>query len=50
MFAFVGLGNPDKIYDRTRHNIGKEIIVEFAKKKKLQFKSGKGHLFFLNVL
>uniref|UniRef100_A0A7C3J683 Peptidyl-tRNA hydrolase n=1 Tax=candidate division WOR-3 bacterium TaxID=2052148 RepID=A0A7C3J683_UNCW3 len=50
MFAFVGLGNPDKIYDRTRHNIGKEIIVEFAKKEKLQFKSGKGHFFFLNVL
>lgn len=50
MFVFVGLGNPGKIYDKTRHNVGKEIVLEFAKKEKLHFKSGKGHFFFLNVL
>ncbi|MEO0288815.1 MAG: hypothetical protein ABIN00_04190 [candidate division WOR-3 bacterium] len=50
MFALVGLGNPEKIYDKTRHNIGKEIIIGFAKKEQLKFKTGKGHFFFLNVL
>ncbi len=50
MLAFIGLGNPDNIYKFTRHNIGREIIENFAKKENLKFKTGKGHFFFLNVL
>lgn len=50
MLVFVGLGNPDKNYEKTRHNIGKDIVIGFAKKENLNFKTGKGHFFFLNVL
>ncbi|MGL4452130.1 MAG: aminoacyl-tRNA hydrolase [Sarcina sp.] len=32
MFLIVGLGNPGKEYDRTRHNIGFEIIDYIANK------------------
>ncbi|MGL4762764.1 MAG: aminoacyl-tRNA hydrolase [Sarcina sp.] len=32
MFLIVGLGNPGKEYDRTRHNIGFEIIDYIASK------------------
>ena len=30
MYAIVGLGNPDKKYDKTRHNIGFDVIDELA--------------------
>lgn len=30
MFAVIGLGNPDKEYDKTRHNIGFDVIDELA--------------------
>lgn len=50
MLAFIGLGNPDNTYQFTKHNIGREIVENFAKKEKLKFKAGKGHFFFLNVL
>lgn len=30
MYAIFGLGNPDKQYDKTRHNIGFDVIDELA--------------------
>lgn len=30
MYAIVGLGNPDKKYNKTRHNIGFDVIDELA--------------------
>ncbi len=32
MFLIVGLGNPDKKYDNTRHNIGFDVIDALAEK------------------
>ena len=32
MKMIVGLGNPDKIYENTRHNVGYMIVDEFSKR------------------
>ncbi len=37
-----GLGNPGKMYENTRHNIGFEILDKFAEKHNLVFREGKG--------
>ena len=29
---FVGLGNPDKKYEKNRHNIGRNFVIFLAKK------------------
>ena len=34
----VGLGNPGKAYERTRHNVGFEAVSLLAKKHRLEFK------------
>ena len=34
MYVIIGLGNPGKKYELTRHNIGFEIIDQFAKENK----------------
>lgn len=30
MYAVIGLGNPDKKYEKTRHNVGFDVIDELA--------------------
>ncbi|MBI3627732.1 MAG: aminoacyl-tRNA hydrolase [Candidatus Sungbacteria bacterium] len=32
MILLIGLGNPGKAYEGTRHNVGREIVLAFAKK------------------
>jgi len=36
-FLLAGLGNPGKRYEKTRHNIGFEVLKHFAKKYNLKF-------------
>lgn len=51
MYIIVGLGNPTKEYEGTRHNVGFDVIVKIAKKNNiaLDFKKhkalcGKGYI------
>lgn len=57
MFVVVGLGNPGKKYDITRHNIGFEVVDEFArqhsiKMTKVKFKAvvGEGNVYGQKVM
>ena len=47
MKAIVGLGNPGKRYQLTRHNIGFIILDAFAQKHNLEFSPGKGDYYFV---
>jgi len=44
--SIVGLGNPGKRYDFTRHNVGFQILDLFTKKNKIKFKASKGDYFY----
>ena len=35
MYIIVGLGNPDRQYQNTRHNIGFEVVDEIARKNQI---------------
>lgn len=39
MYAIIGLGNPDKKYDKTRHNIGFDVIDELAGQMSIDVKT-----------
>lgn len=41
MFLIVGLGNPDKKYEHTRHNIGFDVIDAMAEKYNIEIKDAK---------
>lgn len=41
MYVVVGLGNPGKKYDITRHNIGFEVIDEFARQNNIKMNKTK---------
>jgi PTH1 family peptidyl-tRNA hydrolase len=45
--AVIGLGNPGKIYDKTRHNLGFEVVDRLA--GTAQFIEGKGSYFFCEI-
>lgn len=38
----VGLGNPGKEYEKTRHNVGFMVVDELARQHALDFKKGRG--------
>ena len=42
MLAFIGLGNVGNNYCQTKHNFGFWVVNEFASRRKVSFKSGKG--------
>ncbi|TSA26850.1 MAG: aminoacyl-tRNA hydrolase [Ignavibacteriales bacterium] len=46
MRSIVGLGNPGKRYDFTRHNVGFQILDQFAKRNKIKFKASKRDYFY----
>src|SRR5262245_34895064 len=42
MKVLVGLGNPGKEYEGTRHNLGFEVVRRVASRLKVRLKEGKG--------
>ena len=50
MFVVIGLGNPGKKYELTRHNVGFRVVDYIANEYNIPFKSGKGDYYFAELL
>ncbi|MEE8335660.1 MAG: aminoacyl-tRNA hydrolase [Candidatus Neomarinimicrobiota bacterium] len=46
MIAFVGLGNPGRTYEKTKHNAGFWVVDEVARREKTNFKPGFGNYLY----
>ncbi len=46
MLVAFGLGNPGDQYSNTRHNLGRQAVVELARRLKKDFLPGRGHFLF----
>ncbi|MGB9824610.1 MAG: aminoacyl-tRNA hydrolase [Candidatus Hydrothermia bacterium] len=44
--AIIGLGNPGRVYERTRHNLGHLFVDFIADREALVLKPGKGEFFY----
>lgn len=46
----VGLGNPGRSYQKTRHNLGYRVVDLLAEKHKTKFKGGKGEYLYCRIV
>lgn len=45
----MGLGNPGRNYQKTRHNLGYQVVDLLAEKHKKKFKGGKGEYLYCQI-
>ena len=46
----VGLGNPGRSYQKTRHNLGYQVVDLLSEKHKTKFKGGRGEYLYCRVV